>query len=908
MKLIFLSSIFLARARRYAGTIDRPAPDSRASSSSLPDDRNDDFMDEAWFKAGLLDDQGDGLCAVTAVDGSFKEFIPSFVDSLYRSHPRSKAIVLVADPLPPHLDKVLAQNSVPRHSYRVVVHGALRNTTGKFGSLRHPQSSRMAAARFLAIDAVAGHGCRWVYYSDVDIIFFRSESTENKSIVRWHTERMLRTRLGPFDNVVRPKADFLGCGTPAGERLTGLHFVAWEPWIQKVGPCLRTALSMLSTQSVSGWCSTKNGFLDEHLLWYSAQMCGVNPGPRMVSRNISVERPIHGYHVHSRPLEHPSDLHRVCNYALPFARHNLREPALSLFERSARIVGCAPRPSEHGRRLAHLDQVEDSKTSRAWWHTELAGASVALIQGTNASSEMFQSHAWPQTAWEFSVLVNFEYARRHGHLYRLYLYPQLPRVCNKLRADCKVGFSHWQKVRALATAMAELAQSRVFVWLDTDVLLRNQSMPLSAYFTSLAYAPPAAVPKCRERKRRAGFGTWVKKMQGDEWNKRLHSATVLSWVNTPFGCNPNTGILFWRRSDSAIKLLRAWWNYNATEEKKMLPWRDQPAFFQTLQQLGESLVVRHGTAQTFLLVEEDTMQDKAGQLFFHRCALCDEMMPVEAMASLILQQVGLSRGGLETQNAIDALNQGAIHAGPLEVPTAAWQPAPLPLLQTDRRASIIKASLKAAGVPIGAGQQTINDRSMVVAALSQHNYTAKMLIFGTGRDSRFWAHHANHGRTVFLEDNQKWARIDTSLEVHLVKYHSQPMKDWRQLAFPFFNTTALTIDGPADLWDECWDVLLIDGPKGYLNTHPGRMASIYQAGQQVSKQARSGCGPIDVFVHDFDRQVEREWAFLCLATDMRFLNYHDFLASQQSPINVRQSASHATSGVDGVYMAHFRWP
>ena len=615
-QLIFLSFIFLALGR----TVGRPAPHSRASSSHLPDDRND-FMDEDWFKAGLVDDQGDGLCAVTAVDGSFKEFVPSFVFSLHRSHPRSKAIVLVADSLPSHIDKVLAQNGVPRHSYRIVVHSALRNTTGKFGSLRHPQSSRMAAARFLAIDAVAGHGCRWVYYSDVDMIFFRSESTENKSIVRWHTERMLRTRLGPFDNAVRPEADFLGCGTPAGERLTGLHFVAWEPWIQKVGPCLRKALSILSTQSVLGWCSTRNGFLDEHLLWYSAHMCGVDPGPRMVSRNISVERPIHGYHVHSRPLEHPSDLRPVCNDALPFARRNLREPALSLFERSARIVGCAPRPSE-GRRLADLDQVEDSGTSRAWWHTELSGSSVALLQGTNASNEGFQSEAWPQAAWEFSALVNFEYARRHGHLYRLYLYPQLPWVCNILRADCKVGFSHWQKVRALATAMVELAQSHAFVWLDTDVLLRNQSMSLSAYFTSLAYAPPVAVPECRARKRRAGFGTWVKKMQGDEWNKRLRSATVLSWVNTPFGCNPNTGILFWRRSDSATKLLRAWWNYNATGEKQMLPWRDQPAFFETLQQLGESLVVPHGTAQTFLLVEEDTMQDKAGQLFFRRCALC----------------------------------------------------------------------------------------------------------------------------------------------------------------------------------------------------------------------------------------------------------------------------------------------
>lgn len=199
-QLIFLSFISLA----LGGTVGRLAPHSRASSSRLPDDRND-FMDEDWFKAGLVDDQGDGLCAVTAVDGRFKEFVPSFVFSLHRSHPRSKAIVLVADSLPSHIDEVLAQNGVPRHSYRIVVHSALRNTTGKFGSLRHPQSSRMAAARFLAIDAVAGHGCRWVYYSDVDMIFFRSESTENKSMVRWHTERMLRTRLGPFDTWSVPR-------------------------------------------------------------------------------------------------------------------------------------------------------------------------------------------------------------------------------------------------------------------------------------------------------------------------------------------------------------------------------------------------------------------------------------------------------------------------------------------------------------------------------------------------------------------------------------------------------------------------------------------------------------------------------------------------------------------------------
>ena len=127
-QLIFLSFIFLA----LGGTVGRPAPHSRASSSHLPDDRND-FMDEDWFKAGLVDDQGDGLCAVTAVDGSFKEFVPSFVFSLHRSHPRSKAIVLVADSLPSRIDQVLAQNGVPRHSYRIVVHSALRNTPESVG-------------------------------------------------------------------------------------------------------------------------------------------------------------------------------------------------------------------------------------------------------------------------------------------------------------------------------------------------------------------------------------------------------------------------------------------------------------------------------------------------------------------------------------------------------------------------------------------------------------------------------------------------------------------------------------------------------------------------------------------------------------------------------------------------------
>ena len=82
------------------------------------------------------------------------------------------------------------------------------------------------------------------------------------------------------------------------------------------------------------------GFSDEHLLWLSARLCGLDPGPRMTSATISQERPIHGYHAHSRQLAHPSDRPSVCDVAPPFAKRHLRGLALSRFERSARVVGC----------------------------------------------------------------------------------------------------------------------------------------------------------------------------------------------------------------------------------------------------------------------------------------------------------------------------------------------------------------------------------------------------------------------------------------------------------------------------------------------------------------------------------------------------------------------------------------
>jgi hypothetical protein len=143
------------------------------------------FMSEEWFKEGLVDDQGQGLCVVTAVDGAYVDFVPAFVSSLYWSHPRSLAIVLSPKSLPSHIRDVLSTSGVPPQSYRLIVDHLLESVTGNTAhSGRYGGSSKMAAARFLGIEPLAGNGCRWVYYSDVDVFFFRSPATQNKTIVR----------------------------------------------------------------------------------------------------------------------------------------------------------------------------------------------------------------------------------------------------------------------------------------------------------------------------------------------------------------------------------------------------------------------------------------------------------------------------------------------------------------------------------------------------------------------------------------------------------------------------------------------------------------------------------------------------------------------------------------------------
>lgn len=131
----------------------------------------------------------------------------------------------------------------------------------------------------------------------------------------------------------------------------------------------------------------------------------------------------------------------------------------------------------------------------------------------------------------------------------------------------------------------------------------------------------------------------------------------------------------------------------------------------------------------------------------------------------------------------------------------------------------------------------------------------KMLVFGLGNDSPFWCEINHGGRTVFLEDFQPWFDKITGqfpkIEAYPISYPCN-ITQWEEL---LDQPERLKVDLPEEVSASCWDVILVDGPRGhkFLEEIPGRMSSIYTASLLVGKGGY-------VFVHDAERKVEKAYA------------------------------------------------
>jgi len=123
-----------------------------------------------------------------------------------------------------------------------------------------------------------------------------------------------------------------------------------------------------------------------------------------------------------------------------------------------------------------------------------------------------------------------------------------------------------------------------------------------------------------------------------------------------------------------------------------------------------------------------------------------------------------------------------------------------------------------------------------------------ILVFSVGKDSSLWCTINQGGNTLFLEDIRKWIRYSRKIspEINILKVnYSTRRKHWKKL---LGQDDRLQMKLPEFVKNTVWDVIFVDGPRGYNDKVPGRMQSIFSAAQLKTSH---------LLVHDCDREVEQ---------------------------------------------------
>ncbi|KAL1195970.1 Protein IRX15-LIKE [Cardamine amara subsp. amara] len=182
---------------------------------------------------------------------------------------------------------------------------------------------------------------------------------------------------------------------------------------------------------------------------------------------------------------------------------------------------------------------------------------------------------------------------------------------------------------------------------------------------------------------------------------------------------------------------------------------------------------------------------------------------------------------------------------------------------------------------------SFSELSTISTIIHSHGPTCNLLIFGLTHESLLWRSINFQGRTVFVDESpysvSKFEQSNPGVEAYdvvystkvsqaekLLGYYKTRPDECRPVQNLLFSDCKLGInDLPNFVYEIDWDVILIDGPRGYASDSPGRMAPIFTTAVLAKSKdfgkTKKTKTKTDVFVHEFGRKIERVYSdeFLC---------------------------------------------